>query len=232
MTAVTMSVTLALVLDGIAMSTKTPTSLKKALSYRAVEILLIEKRRSDDPDFRGCRKVDQVDQESFVTFGPDRRELAEEVPEGVPKMKSVRVAEAVLQMKSPFVQRCSGEEGVDEVVPKMKSPFVEKRSSGEGVVHDEKIPVHEKQEDCSARQELKSKHDKKFKVKDVKAETQETIKNAKLKMEHVKIEEHDAHEIEFDFGVVVKDSSSQICSISEMLNNKQNLQVEHDNLIQ
>ena len=132
MTAVTMSVTLALVLDGIAMSTKTPTSLKKALSYRAVEILLIEKRRSDDPDFRGCRKVDQVDQESFVTFGPDRRELAEEVPEGVPKMKSARVAEAVLQMKSPFVQRCSGEEGVDEVVPKMKSPFVEKRSSREG----------------------------------------------------------------------------------------------------
>ena len=96
MTVVTVSVTLALVLDGIAMSIKTPTSLKKALSYRAVEILLIENRRSDDPDFRGCRKVDQ---ESFVTFGPDRRELAEEVPEGVPKMKSARVAEAVLQMK-------------------------------------------------------------------------------------------------------------------------------------
>ena len=98
-------------------------------------------------------------------------------------------------MKSPFVQRCSGEDGVDEVVPKMKSPFVEKRSSGEGVVlvdnhgfqkvtlqsplgacadvadcqqvaevfHDEKIPVHEKQEDCNARQDLKSKHDKEFK---------------------------------------------------------------------
>ena len=36
------STALALVLDGIAMSAKTSTSLKKALSYRAVEILLVD----------------------------------------------------------------------------------------------------------------------------------------------------------------------------------------------
>ena len=36
------STALALVLDGIAMSVKTSTSLKKALSYRAVEILLVD----------------------------------------------------------------------------------------------------------------------------------------------------------------------------------------------
>ena len=84
-------------------------------------------------------------------------------------------------------------------------------------VADEKIPVHEKQEDCNARQELKPKHDKKFKVKEAKAKTQETIKTAKLKMEHVKIEEHEMQETEFYFGVVVKDSSTQTCSISEIL---------------
>ena len=38
----TVSTVLALVFDGIAMSTKTSTSLKKALSYRAVEILLVD----------------------------------------------------------------------------------------------------------------------------------------------------------------------------------------------
>ena len=153
------SIAFVLVLNGIAMSAKTPTSLKKALSYRVLAILLFEKRRSDDPGFRGCRKVDQVDQESLVKFGPDRRKFAEKVLEGVPKMKSVRVVEAVPQMKS-FVS-CSNvrrrswwSRSTDE------KSFVETRSSGEGVGRDEKIPLHEKQEDCSARQELKSPLDK------------------------------------------------------------------------
>ena len=84
---------------------------------------------------------------------------------------------------------------------------------------------------CNARQELKPKHDKEFEVKEAKAKTRETIKTAKLKMEQVKIEEHERQEIEFDFGVVVKDSSSQTCSMSEILNNKQNLQAEHDQLV-
>ena len=43
-----MADSLALVLDGIAMSSKTPSSLKKALSYRAVEILLVERPVVDD----------------------------------------------------------------------------------------------------------------------------------------------------------------------------------------
>ena len=114
------SIAFVLVFNGIAMSAKTPTSLKKALSRRVVAILLVEKRRSDDPGFRGCRKVDQVDQERLVTFGPDRREVAEKVIEGVPKMKSVRVVEVVPQMKVLFRVAMFGE-GVDEVVPQMKS---------------------------------------------------------------------------------------------------------------
>ena len=63
-----------------------------------------------------------------------------------------------------------------------------------------------------ARQEVKSVHDMEFTVMEAKAKTQETIKSAKLKMDHVKIEE-------FYFGEVVKDSSSQTCCISESLNN-------------
>ena len=41
------STALALVLDGIAMSAKTSTSLKKALSYRVVEILSVANHCSD-----------------------------------------------------------------------------------------------------------------------------------------------------------------------------------------
>ena len=80
------------------------------------------------------------------------------------------------------------------------------------VLHDEKIEAHETQDDCYARQELKSKHDKEFKVKKAMAKTQETIKTAKLKIEHVKIEEHEMQETE--------------------LNTKQNLLVEHDQLVE
>ena len=41
---------------------------------------------------------------------------------------------------------------------------------------------------------MKPKHDKDFKVKEAKAKTLETIKTAKLKMEQVKIEEHEKQE--------------------------------------
>ena len=163
----TVSTVLALVLDGIAMSAKTSSSLKKALSYRAVEILLV--------DNHGLQKV---------------------------------------SLQSPLGS-CADVADCQQVAE---------------VFDDEKIPVHEKQDDYKTKQDLKSKHDKEFKFKKAKAKTQETIKIAKL-MENEKIEEHDAHVIESYFGVVVKDSSSQTCSISEILNIKQNLQAEHDQLV-
>ena len=77
---------------------------------------------------------------------------------------------------------------------------------------------------------MKSKHDKKFKVKEAKPKTRETIKTVKLNMEHVKIEEHDMQETEFYFGEVVKDSSTQTCCISDLFssNSKQNFLAEHD----
>lgn len=71
----------------------------------------------------------------------------------------------------------------------------------------------------AARQEVKSMHDIEFMVKEAKAQTQETIRTAKLKLDHVKIEEHVKQETEFYFGEVVKDSSLQTCCISESLNN-------------
>ena len=92
----TVSTVLALVLDGIAMSAKTSTSLKKALSYRAVEILLV--------DNHGFQKVTLQSPLGSCAYVADCQQVAE-------------------------------------------------------VFHDEKIPVHEKQEDCNARQDLKSKHD-------------------------------------------------------------------------
>ena len=77
---------------------------------------------------------------------------------------------------------------------------------------------------------MKPKHDKKFKVKDFNAKTQETIKTAKLKMEHMKIEEQGKQEIDFSFGEVVKDSSTQTCCISDLFssNINQNFLAEHD----
>ena len=232
------STALALVLDGIAMSAKTSTSLKKALSYRAVEILLV--------DNHGFQKVKLKHPLGSGADVADRHHVPEVIHEVLPKNRR-----SFLDEKSKEILFGTARADCQQVAE---------------VFHDEKIPVHERQDDFNARQDLKSKHDKEFKFKKAKAKTLETINTAKMKMEHMKteeqgkqviehsfgevaitketiktaklkmenekIEEHDAHEIEFDFGVVVKDSSSQICSISEMLNNKQNLQVEHDNLIQ
>ena len=63
-------------------------------------------------------------------------------------------------------------------------------------------------------------------VKKAKAKTKESIKTAKLMMENEKIEEQGKQEIEFSFGEVVKDSSTQTCNTSETSNNEQNLQAE------
>ena len=161
------SIALALVLDGIAMSAKTSTSLKKALSYRAVEILLV--------DNHGFQKFTLQSPPGSCADVADCQQVAE-------------------------------------------------------VFHDEKIPMHEKQDDYNARQDFKSKHDKEFKFKKAKAKTQETIKTAKLKMEHMKIEEQGKQDIEFFFGEVVKDSSTQTCCISDLFssNSNQNFLAEHD----
>ena len=99
------------------------------------------------------------------------------------------------------------------------------------VCHQLKIEEHETQEDCNARQELKSKHDKKFKDKEVKTKTKESIKTATLTMENEKIEEQEKQENEFVFGEVVKKSSTQTCNTSEISNNEQNLQAAHDQLV-
>ena len=117
------SIALALVLDGIAMSAKSSTSLNQALSYRAVEILLV--------DNHGFQKD---------------------------------------ALQSPLGS-CADVADCQQVA---------------------------EVDDFNARQDLKSKHDKEFKFKKAKAKTQETIKTAKLKIEHVKIEEHEMQETELN----------------------------------
>ena len=62
--------------------------------------------------------------------------------------------------------------------------------------------MHEKQEDCNARHDLKSKHDKEFKFKKAKAKTQETIKSAK----------HDVHEQQAEF---INDEHQSKCKRSK-----------------
>ena len=141
------STAFALVLDGIAMYAKTWTSLKKALSYRAVEILLVANHGSDG------HKVPEAIHEVLQT---NRNHVLDE------QSNVILVGTA----------RADRQQVAD-------------------VVHDEKIPVHEKQDDYNARKELKPKHDKKFKVKEAKTKTQETIKTAKLKMEREKIAERE-----------------------------------------
>ena len=67
------SITFAHVLDGIAMSIKTSTSLKKALSYRGVEILLV--------DLHGYQKVNQESLFDSGTVRTDRHQVPEVIHE-------------------------------------------------------------------------------------------------------------------------------------------------------
>ena len=164
------STALALVLDGIAMSAKTSTSLKKALSYRAVEILLVANHGSD-----GHRLPEAIHEVLQTNRNPVLDEQSNVILVGTARADRQQVAD---------------------------------------VVHDEKIPVHEKQDDYNARQELKSKHDKEFKFKKAIAKTQETIKTAKLKIEHVKIEEHEMQETELITKQNLLDEFSQSKSCS------------------
>ena len=121
------SITLAHVLDGIAMSIKTSTSLKKALSYRAVEILLV--------DLHGYQKVNQESLFDSGTVRTDRHQVPEVIHEVLPKNGSSIIGKEHKYILSGTARadRQQVAKVVREVLPKRKSPFIDVQGSDIGL---------------------------------------------------------------------------------------------------